>query len=49
MHRNIEDRKYAEPFINEGCPAVQKYGISFCGQECMVKQGETYRENKQLD
>ena len=40
--KQIEDKKYAEPFISEGYPVIRKYGISFCGQECMVKQGEMY-------
>ncbi len=44
--KQIEDKKYAEPFISEGYPVVQKYGISFYKQECMVKQGEAYRKNK---
>ena len=42
--KQIEDKKYAVPFINEGYPVVQKYGIGFYKQECMVKQGETYRK-----
>ena len=40
--KQIEDKKYAEPFISEGYPVVQKYGISFYKQGCMVKQGEAY-------
>ena len=40
--QQIEDKKYAAPFILEGYPAVRKYGISFYKQECMVKQGEMY-------
>ena len=40
--KQIDDKKYAEPFILEGYSAVRKYGISFCKQECMVKQGKMY-------
>ncbi len=44
--KQIEDKKSAVPFINEGYPVVQKYGISFYKKECMVKQGDAYRKNK---
>ena len=40
--KQIEDKKYAAPFISEGYSSIRKYGISFYNQECMVKQGEMY-------
>ena len=42
----IERKKYAEPFIDEGYDIVQKYAITFCQKRCKIKQGETYRKNK---
>ncbi len=42
--QDIEDKKYAEEFIGTRYNIVQKYGISFYKKECMVKQGETYKE-----
>lgn len=36
----IEDQQYARPFIEEGYPLVQKYGISFCKKECEVRKAE---------
>ena len=36
----IEERRYAEPFITEGYPEVKKYALSFCKKECMVKKAE---------
>lgn len=36
----IEDQQYARPFIDEGYPIVQKYGISFCKKECEVRKAE---------
>ena len=36
----IEERRYAEPFIAEGYPEVKKYALSFCRKECMVKKAE---------
>ncbi len=36
----IEERRYAEPFITEGYPEVKKYALSFCRKECMVKKAE---------
>lgn len=40
--KQIENKKYAAPFISEGYSSIRKYGISFYNQECMVKQGEMY-------
>ena len=34
----IEEQHYAEPFITEGYPEVEKYALSFCKKECMVKK-----------
>lgn len=34
----IDDKNYAKPFVDEGYPLVQKYGISFYRKECMVKK-----------
>lgn len=36
--KQIADKQYAEAFINECHPAVQKYGIGFYRFDCMVKQ-----------
>ena len=36
----IEEQRYAEPFITEGYPEVKKYALSFCKKECMVKEAE---------
>ena len=36
----IEDQRYAEPFITEGYPEVKTYALSFCKKECMVKKAE---------
>ena len=36
----IEEQRYAEPFITEGYPEVKKYALSFCKKECMVKKAE---------
>ena len=36
----IEERRYAEPFITEGYPEVKKYALSFRKKECMVKKAE---------
>ena len=36
----IEEQRYAEPFITEGYPEVKKYALSFCKKECMIKKAE---------
>ena len=36
----IEEQRYAEPFITEGYPEVKKYALSFYKKECMVKKAE---------
>ena len=36
----IEEHRYAEPFITEGYPEVKKYALSFCKKECMIKKAE---------
>ena len=35
--KQIDDNQYATPFISEGYPVIQKYGISFYKKDCMVK------------
>lgn len=44
--KQLDDKQYAEAFINKGYPAVQKYGISFYRFDCMLKKGGIYRKNK---
>ena len=34
--REIEDRKYAEGLKHRGMKKIIKYGMAFCGKECMV-------------
>ena len=34
--REIEDRKYAESLKQRGMKKIIKYGMAFCGKECMV-------------
>ena len=34
--RQIEDRKYAEGLKHRGMKKIIKYGMAFCGKECMV-------------
>ncbi|MBQ8563673.1 MAG: PD-(D/E)XK nuclease domain-containing protein, partial [Firmicutes bacterium] len=36
----IKAQRYTEPFIKEGYPIVQTYGICFCRKDCMVKTAE---------
>ena len=38
--QQIEEKRYAAPFTDEGYPVVQKYGISFYKKDCMVKKAE---------
>ena len=33
----IEEKKYAQPFLNQGYQKMIKYGICFCEKTCMVK------------
>ena len=35
----IEEQRYAEPFIKEGYPNVLKYAAGFYKKDCMVKKG----------
>lgn len=35
--RQIEDRQYAAELLDDGYEAVGKYGIAFCGKDCLVK------------
>ena len=35
--RQIEDRQYAAEILDDGYEVVGKYGIAFCGKDCMVK------------
>lgn len=34
----IQDKRYAEPFVKEGYRTVIAYGIAFKGKDCMIKQ-----------
>ena len=36
----MEEQRYAEPFITEGYPEVKKYALSFYKKECMVKKAK---------
>lgn len=42
--KQIDGEKYADEITESRYDIVQKYGISFCKQECMIKQGEMYRK-----
>ncbi len=35
--RQIEDRQYAAEILDDGYETVGKYGIAFCGKDCLVK------------
>ncbi|MDE6919533.1 MAG: PD-(D/E)XK nuclease domain-containing protein, partial [Lachnospiraceae bacterium] len=35
--RQIEDRQYAAELLDDGYETVGKYGIAFCGKDCLVK------------
>lgn len=35
--RQTEDRQYASELMDDGYETVGKYGIAFCGKDCMVK------------
>ena len=34
--RQIEDRKYEKGLERRGMKKIMKYGMAFCGKECMV-------------
>lgn len=34
---NFEDRKYAQELEDDGYETVYRYGIAFCGKDCLVK------------
>ena len=36
----IEDRNYAKELIDDNYSVISRYGIAFCGKECMVKFAE---------
>ena len=36
----IEERKYDTELVDEGYQSILKYGICFCGKNCMVKTGK---------
>ena len=35
----IEEKGYAEPFVDKGYQKIIKYGICFCEKTCMVEKG----------
>lgn len=35
--RQIEDRQYIAELNDDGYESVGKYGIAFCGKDCLVK------------
>ena len=35
--KQIEDRQYAAELYDEGYESVGKYGIAFCGKDCVVR------------
>lgn len=38
--KQIEDRNYAKELIDDNYSVISRYGIAFCGKECMVKLAE---------
>jgi len=38
--KQIEDKKYADDWIDNGYKNVIKYGIGFCGKSCEIRKGE---------
>ena len=36
----IEDRGYVKELEDDGYATVYRYGIAFCGKDCLVKLGE---------
>ena len=43
--KQIEDRGYVKELEDDGYATVYRYGIAFCGKDCMVKlaDAESYR------
>lgn len=39
--KQIEEKKYAEGLSRRSAKKIIKYGIAFCGKECMVKMEGT--------
>lgn len=37
--KQIDERNYAQPLLEEGCQEILKYGVCFFKKGCMVKQG----------
>ena len=37
--RQIEERKYAQKFLDEGYEDILKYGVTFFKKGCLVKKG----------
>ena len=35
--RQIEERQYAKELEDDGYATVYRYGIAFCGKDCLVK------------
>lgn len=35
--RQTEDRQYIAELMDDGYGTVGKYGIAFCGKDCLVK------------
>ncbi|MDE6055755.1 MAG: PD-(D/E)XK nuclease domain-containing protein [Lachnospiraceae bacterium] len=38
--KQIEDRDYAKELVDDNYSVISRYGIAFCGKECMVKFAE---------
>jgi len=38
--KQIEDKKYAADWIDNGYKNIVKYGIGFCGKSCEIRKGE---------
>ncbi|MDE7431922.1 MAG: hypothetical protein K2N34_08420 [Lachnospiraceae bacterium] len=36
----IGDRNYAKELVDDNYSVISRYGIAFCGKECMVKFSE---------
>lgn len=34
----IEKKRYAEPFLSEGYPEIDKYAVCFCRKDCIVRK-----------
>ncbi len=37
--KQIEDKKYADDWIDNGYKNIIKYGIGFCGKSCEIRKG----------